>query len=302
MERTTRRPSAGSDERSTSPRASSAPSVAPIDCALICSSRASALGVAGPPRSSRASAELCGSVSSPSACTWRSRRSSRPMLTRRAAATCSVSVAGCVVVRHEAKSRLISPALAVNRGTIRRLYGPTMARGRSASPGGGLGPGLYWRPAKRGTEPFPRGSEQGGRRLRGAGEPARRSHRAADRRERRARRARARDAPHTVRHGPRGRGARDPGGRAGGGQDHARQGALALDRLPLLARAVHARPAAERRHGRVGLRPAHERLRVPPGPRLHEPAAGGRGQPRVAEDAGGAARVACRSGRSPSTA
>ena len=39
-----------------------------------------------------------------------------------------------------------------------------------------------------------------------------------------------------------------------------------------------------------------------PGPRLHQPAAGGRGQPRVPEDAGGAARVRCRSGRSPSTA
>ena len=64
-ERTTRLPSCASGPRSTRPRASSALSVAPIDCGLICSSRASALEVAGPPRSSRASAEVSGTVSSP---------------------------------------------------------------------------------------------------------------------------------------------------------------------------------------------------------------------------------------------
>ena len=59
-DRTTRLPSRGSGRRSTRPRASSAASVAPIDCGLICSSLASALGVAGPPRSRRARAELSG--------------------------------------------------------------------------------------------------------------------------------------------------------------------------------------------------------------------------------------------------
>jgi hypothetical protein len=46
-ERTTRLPSCASGHRSTRPRASSALSVAPIDCGLICSSLASAPGVAG---------------------------------------------------------------------------------------------------------------------------------------------------------------------------------------------------------------------------------------------------------------
>ena len=45
------------------------------------------LEVAGPVRSSRARADVSGRLSSPSGRTWRIRRSSRPMLTRSAAAT-----------------------------------------------------------------------------------------------------------------------------------------------------------------------------------------------------------------------
>ena len=54
--------------------------MAPIDCGLICSSLASALEVAGPLRSRRASAAVSGTVSSPSTRTCRIRRRSRPML------------------------------------------------------------------------------------------------------------------------------------------------------------------------------------------------------------------------------
>ena len=77
---TARRPSAGSDSRLTRPRASSAASVAPIDWVLICSARASAVTVAGPPRSSLRSAADSGRDSSPGAGTWRSRRLNRPTL------------------------------------------------------------------------------------------------------------------------------------------------------------------------------------------------------------------------------
>ena len=59
----------------------------------------------------------------------------------------------------------------------------------------------------------------------------------------------------------------------------------------LLAPAVHARPAALGRDRRERLQPALERVRVPARPRLHEPAARRRDQPRLAEDAGRAARV-----------
>ena len=46
-----------------------------------------------------------------------------------------------------------------------------------------------------------------------------------------------------------------------------------------------------RRHGRQRLQPARERVRVPAGPGLREPPARRRDQPRLAEDAGRAARV-----------
>ena len=59
----------------------------------------------------------------------------------------------------------------------------------------------------------------------------------------------------------------------------------------LLAPPVHARPAPVRRHGRQRLQPALERVRVPAGPDLREPPARRRDQPRLAEDAGRAARV-----------
>jgi MoxR-like ATPase len=46
------------------------------------------------------------------------------------------------------------------------------------------------------------------------------------------------------------------------------------DRAALRPRAVHARPAALRRHGLLGLRPAHGELRVPPGAGVLQPAPG----------------------------
>ena len=54
---------------------------------------------------------------------------------------------------------------------------------------------------------------------------------------------------------------------------------------------VHAGPAAVRRHGRQRLQPAGERVRVPARACVREHAARRRDQPRLAEDAGGAARV-----------
>ena len=93
---TARRPSSGSDWRWTRPRASSVLSVAPIDCALICSPLASAVTVAGPPRSRRRSAADSGSDSSPGACSCRRRRRNRPTLRYTAAAipstSCSVGI------------------------------------------------------------------------------------------------------------------------------------------------------------------------------------------------------------------
>ena len=69
------------------------------------------------------------------------------------------------------------------------------------------------------------------------------------------------------------------------------EGARALARLHVLADPVHAGPAAVGHHRRQRLRPAHERVRVPARPGLREPPARRRGQPRLAEDAVGAARV-----------
>ena len=90
---------------------------------------------------------------------------------------------------------------------------------------------------------------------------------------------------------PRQRGAPDHRGLPGRGEDDAREGARALARLLVLAAPVHARPAAVGRHRRQRLQPALERVRVPAGPGVREPAARRRDQPRLAEDAGRAARV-----------
>ena len=90
---------------------------------------------------------------------------------------------------------------------------------------------------------------------------------------------------------PRQRGPPDHRGLPGRREDDAREGARALARRLVLPPPVHARPAAVRRHRRERVQPAHERVRVPPGPGLREPPARRRDQPRVAEDAVGAARV-----------
>ena len=67
------------------------------------------------------------------------------------------------------------------------------------------------------------------------------------------------------------------------------------------ARAVHPRPDARRRHRLAGLRRAHRRVLVPPGPGVHQPAARRRDQPHAAEDAGRRCSRRWRSARSPST-
>ena len=64
---------------------------------------------------------------------------------------------------------------------------------------------------------------------------------------------------------------------------------------------VHARPAAVRRHRRLGLQPGHPRVRVPARRRLRQHRGRRRDQPRLAQDPVGAARSAWRSARSPST-
>ena len=89
---------------------------------------------------------------------------------------------------------------------------------------------------------------------------------------------------------PRRRGARDHRGLPRRREDDAREVARALARPRLLAAPVHARPAAVRRHRRQRLQPAHERVRVPAGPGVRERPARRRDQPRLAEDAVGAAR------------
>ena len=57
-----------------------------------------------------------------------------------------------------------------------------------------------------------------------------------------------------------------------------------------VARPVHARPAADRRHRALDLQPEAPRVRVPAGPDLRQRRPRRRDQPRDAEDAGGAAR------------
>src|SRR6059058_5717406 len=111
------------------------------------------------------------------------------------------------------------------------------------------------------------------------------------RREPRRRRARAgRDAA-ADRSLPAGRGPPDHRGPAGSGQNDARESVGPVDRLLLLASAVHARPAPVGCDRRQRLQPAFERVRVPAGPGLRQPAARRRDQPGVAENPGGAARV-----------
>ena len=88
-----------------------------------------------------------------------------------------------------------------------------------------------------------------------------------------------------------GRGARPRGGRAGRRQDDARPCAGAVARLLLRPHPADARRAAERRHRRQRLRPAHDRVRVPPGAGVRQRRARRRAQPRVPAHAVGAARV-----------
>src|SRR5919108_380648 len=74
-------------------------------------------------------------------------------------------------------------------------------------------------------------------------------------------------------------------------QDRAGARAVALDRLPVRARAVHGRPAAGRHRGHERLQPARGALRVPARPDLREHRDRRRDQPRVAEDPVRSARV-----------
>ena len=88
-----------------------------------------------------------------------------------------------------------------------------------------------------------------------------------------------------------GRGPHPRRGLPGRRQDGARPRALADDRLPVRARAVHGRPAAGRHRRHERLQPARGALRVPPGPDLRQRRARRRDQPRLAEDAVRPARV-----------
>ena len=76
----------------------------------------------------------------------------------------------------------------------------------------------------------------------------------------------------------------------GTGKTSARQGDRRVDRRHLEARAVHARPAAQRHHRRDGVRPEQRHVLVPRGPGLHQRADRRRDQPWQPEDAVGAAR------------
>ena len=87
------------------------------------------------------------------------------------------------------------------------------------------------------------------------------------------------------------RGAHPRRGLPGRRQDRAGARAVALDRLPVRARAVHGRPAARRHRRHQRLQPARGALRVPPRPDLRQRRARRRGQPRLAEDAVRPARV-----------
>ena len=130
-----------------------------------------------------------------------------------------------------------------------------------------------------------------------------RSHRQRPRRRRRRRASRARSSRTSSgsctrrrrrsarRALPRRRGPPDHRGPAGRREDDARQGARPLARLLLLAPPVHARPAAVGRDRRERLQPGPNEFEFRPGPGVREPPPRRRDQPRLAEDAGRAARV-----------
>ena len=113
--------------------------------------------------------------------------------------------------------------------------------------------------------------------------PHRRQHRPGHRRQ-------ARHGPHRRRR-PARRGSPADRGRPRRRQDQVRQGARPLDRLLGAARPVHPGPAAERRHRRERLQRRGPRLRVQARPGVREHRGRRRDQPRLAEDAVGAARV-----------
>ncbi len=106
----------------------------------------------------------------------------------------------------------------------------------------------------------------------------------------RKRRARAGGDAAALRALPRRRGAPDHRGLPGRGEDDAREGARALARPRLLASAVHARPAALRRDRRQRLQPARRTSSSSARAGVRERPARRRDQPRLAEDAVGAAR------------
>ena len=91
--------------------------------------------------------------------------------------------------------------------------------------------------------------------------------------------------------GASGRGPRADRGQPGCGQDRPGARAGALDRRRVRARPVHRRPAARRRGGHQRLQPARVPFRVPARTRVRQRGAGRRDQPRLAQDAVGAARV-----------
>ena len=128
-----------------------------------------------------------------------------------------------------------------------------------------------------------RRADRGVRRGDRAGRAAAREHRA--RRPRQAGGGQARPLRPLL---PRARAVR---GRARDGEDRARPRDRAVDRgRARLARAVHARPPADRRHRALGLQPEGARVRVPPGAGLREHRPRRRDQPRDAAHAVGAAR------------
>src|SRR6478736_5158893 len=189
--------------------------------------------------------------------------------------------------------------IATRAGRTRAWYARRVADARSRPPStfaepqrNALRKRIYWPPDGRLSVSTQGVSAGGSIEKRGPprGEPGG-GDRRTDRGEREARHPRARrDAP-PLRPGTAGRGARDPRGRPRRRQDAAGEGTRPVGRPALQPRAVHARPAALRRDGRLGLQPAHQRVRVPARPGVHRHPAGRRDQPRLAEDAGGAARV-----------
>src|SRR5213594_491542 len=86
-------------------------------------------------------------------------------------------------------------------------------------------------------------------------------------------------------------------GRAGRGEDAARADARGRRRRALRARAVHARPDAERHHRDLDPRPARGRCALPARAAVHRSPARGRDQPRLRQDPGRAARGDAGAGR-----